>query len=320
MNEELLNSKLSDENIDIVLEYLKENVKGYDMSDIKYKKDENGDFVIIFEDKEIKLPHDYTVGESLYTINSALDIAEPSIPTSLLSDEEKNREPRRGTPSSQDFNIAIDLDYYTELIGILSNYQVNANSMINNSFELSSLSGELLSFYNANFSESYSSKYNSLLEGTGKLYEKTQMALMYYLSIDENLTKNIDTIVDSIFSDDYELTQVMYDTTNKEKISYEEYVSLMKDNQDYFNQQRIQFLSEFMLKFETYADQFKSVEMPKMLDSIIEMAFYARYSKDIEFDWNGSAYQDGETLSNNLNDELITFKEELAKAYFEYKG
>jgi hypothetical protein len=321
MNEELLNSKLSDENIDVVLEYLKENVKDYDMSNIKYKKDENGDFIIMFDGKEIKLPKDYTVGESLSTINSALDIKEPSIPSSLLSEEEKNKKPGNQKPSlPEDFNIAIDLEYYTELIGLLSNYQAASNSFINDNFEFGSLSGELLSFYNANFSDSYSSKYHSIIESTGKLYENTQMALMYYLSIDENLTKNIDTIMDSIFSDDFELTQLMYSMANKEKISYEDYVSLMKDNQDYFNQQRIQFLSEFMLKFETYADQFKSIEMPKMLDSIIEMAFYAKYSKGEEYDWNGSAYDDGKTLSNDLNDELLTFKAELAKAYFKDKG
>ena len=321
MNEELLNSKLSAENIDIVLEYLKENVKGYDMSNIKYKKDDSGDFVIMFDGKEIKLPKEYTVGESLYTINSALDIKDPSIPTSLLSEKDKNKKPPKPkAPSNQDFNIAIDLEYYTELIGLLSNYKVDDSNSINNNDETESLSGELLSFYNANYSSSYSSKYKNILEDTGKLYENVQTALMYYLSIDEDLTKNIDTIMDSIFSDGFELTQLMYETSNKDKISYEEYVSLMKDNQNYFNQQRIQFLSEFMLKFESYADQFKSIEMPKMLDSIIEMAFYARYSKGKEYDWNGSAYEDGEKLSNDLNDELITFKEELAKAYFKDKG
>jgi len=298
MNEELLNSKLSDENIDIVLEYLKENVKDYEMSDIKYKKDENGDFVIIFEDKEIKLPHDYTVGESLYTINSALDIKEPSIPSSLSTENENNTKPKKRNPTTQDFNIAIDLDYYTELIGLLSNYQVSANSMINNSFELASLSGELLSFYNANFSESYSSKYNSLLEGTGKLYENTQMALMYYLSIDENLTKNIDTIIDSIFSDDYELTKTMYDFGENKAITYEEYLKLLESSDEYFAEQKCQYLAQFMLKIDGLITEYKFEQMPKLLDQMIET--FANFKSDTE--------------------GAIDFKNRISEKYFELYG
>ena len=309
-----LENELNDDNIQLIIEYIKKNasVDDVDVSNITYKKDEDGNYVLEFDGYEMTIPKEYTVSESVYVINNSFNIenegskinATPS--TAATSNRNSN-----GNNSGvyNQFNIAIDLDTYVDVIDKLSECKTKLSEEISDGYEANSLEDKLLNYYNSNYGESYIKKLNNIKTINQELHEKVQTSLMYYMSIDQNLANNMDSIIDSIFSGEYQMSQLMYESNGDSTLSYDEYLQLMSDNENYFKEEKIKYIAEFMMKFQSFIDDYKAETFTKMVDNVLEMAFLQ-----------------GKTVANSILDDedystkLKEFKDEFAIKYMNRMG
>ncbi len=275
LTEEVLNSELTEENIELVLKYMKKNVTEYDLSDVTYEIDDDGSFIVKFDGYEMAFPKDITVNDSIYAINTAFNIENPTVSPTVPSSSGGSGQ-SRNYYNANNFNIAIDLDLYTSLIDKLSECKTEFEETFANNYETNGLTDELLSFYNNNIGESYLLKYDSIKSNTSSLSDNVQMSVMYYLSIDQSLASNMDSIIDSIFNGEMQMMQMMYDANGDTSLTYDEYLQLMNDSDEFFAAQRSQYLYQFMVQIDNYVAEYKLTEIPRMLDNVIEIFYYSK--------------------------------------------
>ena len=104
--------KLTEDNITYVLEYMKNNIADYDMTNIRYEINANNDYVVKFDKYEMTLSKDLTVGETIYTINNSFNLN--SSPSSSYN------QPKSSASNQLESNISIDLEMYTKIIDELN--------------------------------------------------------------------------------------------------------------------------------------------------------------------------------------------------------
>ena len=146
--------KLTEDNITYVLEYMKNNIADYDMTNIRYEINANNDYVVKFDKYEMTLSKDLTVGETIYTINNSFNLN--SSPSSSYN------QPKSSASNQLESNISIDLEMYTKIIDELNNCKIELDSFLPNKSESSYFDGELLSYYNSNYKKTVATEWDTI--------------------------------------------------------------------------------------------------------------------------------------------------------------
>jgi hypothetical protein len=183
--------KLTEDNITYVLEYMKNNIADYDMTNIRYEINANNDYVVKFDKYEMTLSKDLTVGETIYTINNSFNLN--SSPSSSYN------QPKSSASNQLESNISIDLEMYTKIIDELNNCKIELDSFLPNKSESSYFDGELLSYYNSNYKKTVATECDTIKNNNKDLTENINISVLLYVGIDSKLEKNMDEIIDLLF-------------------------------------------------------------------------------------------------------------------------
>lgn len=258
---------ISEDNIEEVTKYLNENISS---GKVEYEIID-GECYVIYNGEKIKVEKGTKVSD--FIKDFATNYASSNNDTNNNQQNNSGNGGNRGNQGQTEFNIAIDLDTYSTVVDTLNKCTVEMQDDFSDNYDSQSLtSSELKSFYSSHYGTSYTSKLNEVKTNNNTLSTNIQTALMYYLSIDQSLASNMDTIIDDIFAGKMNLTEMSVEGGNT-SIDYSQLVELLGDSSGYFTAERVNALSQFIMKFKLFSDKYQAEQVTKILDNYIETAF-----------------------------------------------